>query len=144
MFSWNNFSINTRIGRIRYIAMNLLVLVVLPFIFFICIYLIYLFVKAGVNFLYLTLAVFFITVFVTNTIFDIQRLHDINLSGWIVLVKFIPVVGFILPIILIFIPGDKTTNTYGDPPQPDEWSLKISLIIGIFIFIAFFLFGYKK
>jgi len=54
-----------------------------------------------------------------DTTFDIQRLHDINLSGWIVLVKFIPVVGFILPIILIFIPGDKTTNTYGDPPQPD-------------------------
>lgn len=47
----------------------------------------------------------------------VRRLHDINKSGWLLLLAFIPVVGGIILIILWAKQGDATENQYGPVPQ---------------------------
>lgn len=46
-----------------------------------------------------------------------RRLHDINKSGWLLLLAFIPVVGIILLIYWWAQPGDATENQYGPVPE---------------------------
>ena len=45
-----------------------------------------------------------------------KRLHDIGQSGFFVLLYFVPVVGGLLPLFLLFWPGNKGINKYGHPP----------------------------
>lgn len=42
-----------------------------------------------------------------------KRLHDINLSGWMILLLFIPVVNIIMGLIIVFFPGKDGINKYG-------------------------------
>ena len=50
-----------------------------------------------------------------------RRLHDINKSGWYLLLSFIPVVGAIILIIWWATEGDPTENQYGPvPTTPTE------------------------
>ena len=47
----------------------------------------------------------------------VRRLHDINKSGWLLLLGLIPVVGWIILIIWWAKEGDSTENQYGPVPQ---------------------------
>lgn len=47
----------------------------------------------------------------------IRRLHDANYSGWLSMVVFIPVIGWIILFIILLIPGSKTENQYGQNPK---------------------------
>tara|TARA_Y100001954_G_scaffold205010_1_gene226732 strand:+ start:916 stop:1293 length:378 start_codon:yes stop_codon:yes gene_type:complete len=48
---------------------------------------------------------------------DIRRLHDLNFSGWWVLLTTIPYLGMILFIPFIFLKGTKGSNKYGEEPK---------------------------
>ena len=45
-----------------------------------------------------------------------RRLHDINKSGWFLLLGFIPVIGTIILIVWAVKKGDEGSNEYGEPP----------------------------
>jgi uncharacterized membrane protein YhaH (DUF805 family) len=47
---------------------------------------------------------------------SIRRLHDINKSGWWILIFIIPIVGFVLWLIWFTREGDAGENNYGPPP----------------------------
>ena len=47
----------------------------------------------------------------------VRRLHDINKSGWNILIGLIPLVGSIILIVWAFTDGDRFTNQYGDDPK---------------------------
>ena len=47
----------------------------------------------------------------------IKRLHDINMSGWMVLIGLIPVLSAILSFCLLIFSGSKEENKYGVPPH---------------------------
>lgn len=47
----------------------------------------------------------------------VRRLHDTEKTGWWVLASIIPLVGPILLIILLALPGDQYENRYGYPPM---------------------------
>ena len=47
----------------------------------------------------------------------IKRLHDINLSGWYGLINFIPYLGILFGLVVIFIDGSKGENNYGPDPK---------------------------
>ena len=49
----------------------------------------------------------------------VRRLHDMDRSGWTVLVALIPLVGPILLLALLAMPGSGEPNRYG-PPEPAE------------------------
>lgn len=47
---------------------------------------------------------------------DVRRLHDINRSGWWLLLCIIPVIGWIILLIWAIQPGDEAANDYGEVP----------------------------
>jgi len=60
-----------------------------------------------------------LAIIVPGIALSIRRMHDINKSGFWILVAFIPLIGWIWLIILAVQEGTKGSNTYGpDPKQP--------------------------
>lgn len=47
----------------------------------------------------------------------VRRLHDINKSGWFILLSFIPIIGWILMIVWLLTKGDEGVNKYGPNPK---------------------------
>jgi len=45
----------------------------------------------------------------------VRRLHDVNLSGWLTLLVFVPFVNLLLFLYLLFAPGTEGPNKYGNP-----------------------------
>ena len=64
--------------------------------------------------LYIAYALF---VLVPGIAVAVRRLHDIGKSGWMYLVAFIPIAGFILLLILFIKEGDQGNNSYGEDPK---------------------------
>ncbi|MFJ4144723.1 DUF805 domain-containing protein [Pseudomonas sp. NPDC089734] len=58
-----------------------------------------------------------VAMFMTNLSLSIRRLHDINLSGWFVLIGLVPIVGPLFQISLLFLPGTDGVNDYGPAPH---------------------------
>ncbi len=46
-----------------------------------------------------------------------RRLHDLNLSGWWQLLRFIPSLGTLVTIIFMLLPGQVGENRFGPEPQ---------------------------
>ncbi|TDO84024.1 uncharacterized membrane protein YhaH (DUF805 family) [Flavobacterium chryseum] len=47
----------------------------------------------------------------------VRRLHDVNKSGWFYFIAFVPLVGGIWLLVLLFTEGDRGTNQYGPDPK---------------------------
>ncbi|MEL7208232.1 MAG: DUF805 domain-containing protein [Actinomycetota bacterium] len=45
----------------------------------------------------------------------IRRLHDLNMTGWLVLVMLIPIIGSLFQLFLLLAPGSPSDNRYGPP-----------------------------
>lgn len=135
----NYFSIEGRIGRVRYLgwsmAMTLLALPIMA-------------VFAGVSALstilggllviLLAIGMVVISVFIGG-----KRLHDIGWSAWLWLLLLVPVVGSVFALLMLVLPGTPGANRYGPPPPPNSkgvvvlaWSMLLVPIIGIIAAIA--------
>jgi uncharacterized membrane protein YhaH (DUF805 family) len=68
--------------------------------------------------------------FVIYVIFGIRRLHDINKSGWLMLLLIIPLVNLIFMIYLLLARGTDGANRFG-PVRPTPGWEKILGYIGI-------------
>ncbi len=55
-------------------------------------------------------------VFLPQLGLDVRRLHDINRSGWWLLVACVPVIGWILLLVWALQKGDEGANDYGEAP----------------------------
>lgn len=53
---------------------------------------------------------------VANAVLNVYRLHDLDWTGWLFLVAFIPYVNIIFLLILLFAPGKHGPNKYGPDP----------------------------
>lgn len=53
-----------------------------------------------------------------------KRLHDLNKSGWLSLLVFVPLANAILGIVLLFKPGSREINSYGEPPRGYKFMLQ--------------------
>ena len=66
-------------------------------------------------------SIILIIVFLASIIFDIslhiRRFHDQNMSGWMSLLFFVPLVNFVLILFLLFAKGTKGVNKYGEEPS---------------------------
>jgi len=56
-----------------------------------------------------------------NILIGIQRSHDMNWSGWTIVLTIIPLVG----LVWLFKSGTKGPNDYGNPPPPNTTGVKI-------------------
>jgi uncharacterized membrane protein YhaH (DUF805 family) len=70
---------------------------------------------SGIAWLVLVVVVWLCNVFYSIS-FAIRRLHDHGRNGWWMLLMYVPVVGLLMVIYLLF-PGDKYDNEYGPVTQ---------------------------
>ncbi len=47
----------------------------------------------------------------------VKRLHDVDKSGWLILLLFIPIVGFVFGLYLLFADGTVGPNQFGPDPK---------------------------
>jgi uncharacterized membrane protein YhaH (DUF805 family) len=45
-----------------------------------------------------------------------QRCRDFGWTGWAILLTLVPVVGWLFPFVMLFLPGDSGPNRYGSDP----------------------------
>ena len=67
----------------------------------------------------------------------IQRLHDLNQSGWWALLMFVPLLNLALLIYLLFFPGTKGSNRYGSPVKRNSTGVIVAFLISVFLGIAY-------
>ncbi|MGB9428879.1 MAG: DUF805 domain-containing protein [Gammaproteobacteria bacterium] len=128
------FSLGGRIGRLRYLAygVGVVLLTVVPVIVGYVLVL-HGFHALGVALLFICYAF----AFVMDVIIPIRRLHDADLSGWWYLLMFVPLVNLGLILYLIFKPGTDSDNRFGAPPPPNSsW-----VIAGVWTYPALFILG---
>ena len=73
----------------------------------------------------------------------VLRCHDFDWRGWWVLVMLVPYVGALFSLLLLFFPGSRESNTYGDRPASASWlgTLAALLVMGGSYFGAFMVFA---
>jgi uncharacterized membrane protein YhaH (DUF805 family) len=68
---------------------------------------------------------------VCSALFLIKRAHDMDWSGWTVLIGLIPLVG----LIFVFKRGSPGANRYGLPPPPNTLGVKILAMVFPFVVV---------
>lgn len=67
--------------------------------------------------------------------YSVQRLHDMGLTGWLVLLSFVPVIGGLVWFWLLVWPGNKESNEYG-PPSPPNSTLHQVIALGLIVLMV--------
>lgn len=133
------FTTDGRIGRLRYLAWSMvLMLACLPLFGIAAGFFAVSEILGG-----LLIAVVGIAVAVVGIMFGVQRLHDIGWSGWLLLVTLVPVVGGVFSLLMFIIPGSTAANRFGPPPPPNSTAVKVlaalwlaAIVLGIVAAIA--------
>lgn len=58
-----------------------------------------------------------LAIVIPNLAVTVRRLHDIGKSGWMILVAFIPLIGFFWLLILLAADSEREGNKYGPNPK---------------------------
>jgi len=70
----------------------------------------------GIVIVGLLMLVFVLGSFIPGLAVQVRRLHDQNISGWLVLINFIPYLGALVMLVLMCIKGTNGPNDYGPDP----------------------------
>lgn len=138
------FSVEGRIGRLRYLAWSMVLsLVTLPIVSVFALIGLGLVSADSTTGLIIggLLAFFLFLAFaIVGILFSIQRLHDIGWSGWLWLLTLVPFVGSFFPLVIMVVPGNTGANRYGPPPPPNSTAVKVLCSLWI-VFIGVFFVG---
>ena len=63
------------------------------------------------------LVIFYLAMFIPLLAVQVRRFHDQDLSGWLVLLGFIPYVGGLIIFVFMCIDGTPGTNRFGPDPK---------------------------
>ncbi|WP_445180721.1 DUF805 domain-containing protein [Pseudomonas sp. McL0111] len=133
------FSVEGRIGRLRFLAWTMVLsLVGIPVVGIFA--LIGLGLVSGDSTTGLIIGgifafFLFIAFVIVSILFSVQRLHDIGWSGWLWLLNLVPFVGTFFPFVIMIVPGNSGANRYGPPPPPNSTAVKVLCSLWI-VFIA--------
>ena len=123
------FDLKSRIGRLRYLAygLGLTLLAIVP-----CIIATML-MAASAALGMLIFGLIYIGFIVMSIGFGVRRLHDLDKSGWWMLLMIVPLVNLGLAIYLLFFSGTVGDNRFGPQPPPNStW-----VIVGAWTYVAF-------
>ncbi|VVO34506.1 DUF805 domain-containing protein [Pseudomonas fluorescens] len=138
------FSFEGRIGRLRYLAWTMvLMLVTLGIGAVLGVFGLALISTDSSAGLILASLLAFILIVVLGFVsiqFSVQRLHDIGWSGWLWLLTLVPFVGSFFPFVMMIMPGNNTANRYGAPPPPNSAAVKVLSALWL-VFVAILLIG---
>jgi len=127
----NIFSFKGRIGRLRYIAygfgFGLLGMLLMGSIMGVAA------VSLGETAQMVAIGIVYFLGIVSMTylaiIFAVQRLHDLDQSGWLCLLLFVPLVGAIFTLYLWFAPGTRSANRFGNPPIANSGGVIATVVL---------------
>jgi len=132
-------SVSGRIGRLRYLAYGTLLTVVTLLIIGIAVSLMPS-LSSGLlaNSIDTGAVVLLIALYLPLIIFSIilmkRRLNDLDRSGWWQLLVYLPIIGLILAIYILFWPGTDGSNSYGPKPVKNSTAIIIGgLLLPILI-----------
>src|SRR5262245_10959445 len=81
----------------------------------------------------------YIALIVLQVLLTIQRAHDMNVTGWLWLISFIPLAG----LVFLLVPGTRGENNYGKQPPPNTTGavvlaciLPLIMVVGIVAAVA--------
>ncbi|MCB2256381.1 DUF805 domain-containing protein [Pseudomonas chlororaphis] len=132
-------SVDGRIGRLRYLAWTLTLILVTTLAGG--------FLTAALvgNGLQVTGMIFLAGVALLfaylNITISVQRLHDLGWSGWLWLLNLLPFVYAIFPLVLAALPGNTGANRYGAPPPPNSSGVKVLAVLWIIVLLLSFIVG---
>lgn len=128
------FSPSSRINRLRYWAHGML----FAFIFYAVIAVGLVFMQVVSQVLgWVVIAAGYIALIAFSFIVMIQRLHDLNKSGWMSLLALVPLANIYLIVLLIFFKGTPGRNDYGLQTPPNKtWHWIVALTLPIIFFIG--------
>ena len=136
------FTFAGRIGRLRYLAWTMALMLVLMGVAGV-------FVSIGLSLIALTSTVglvigglvgtaLCIAFIVISIQISVQRLHDLGWSGWLYLLTLVPFVGGLFPILLAVLPGNTAANQYGAPPPANSTAVKVLCALWlVFVTVVF-------
>jgi uncharacterized membrane protein YhaH (DUF805 family) len=123
------FTTNGRIGRLRYLAWSLSLILLMTGGF----------ILAAIGYA-ITPAIGFvlggvglIAAMVVGVQIGVQRLHDIGWSGWLYLLALVPYLGSVFSLVIMLIPGSAGANRFGAPPPENTRAVKI--LAGLWILV---------
>ena len=61
--------------------------------------------------------IYALAILIPSIAVSVRRLHDIDKTGWWILIGFIPLIGTIILLIFAFLPGTAGDNKYGADPK---------------------------
>lgn len=115
------FTVQGRIGRLRYLAWSMVLMFVALIMFAVCMTLMSMSLITGG--LFGTVA--FVVFLVVSIQIGAQRLHDAGWSAWLLLLNLVPFVGSVFPFLMMAVPGNTGPNQYGAPQPPNSKGVKI-------------------
>jgi uncharacterized membrane protein YhaH (DUF805 family) len=115
------FTVQGRIGRLRYLAWSMMLMFVALIMFAVCMTLMSMSLITGGLFG----AVAFVVFLVVSIQIGAQRLHDAGWSAWLLLLNLVPFVGSVFPFLMMAVPGNTGPNQYGAPQPPNSKGVKI-------------------
>lgn len=123
------FSINGRIGRLRYLAYSwiyaFLSLIVIGLAFGLLV---------AINRDLIGLALLaYVPVVAVSLIPAIRRCNDLNKSGWLSLLSLVPIVNIGFAIWVLFFPGDADANNFGPAPAKNSNWMWLLILVPVFI-----------
>ncbi len=60
---------------------------------------------------------FYLATFLPSLAVMIRRLHDVGLTGWLVLIALFPYLGSLALLVMMLLPTEATVNKHGAPPK---------------------------
>jgi len=123
------FSIEGRIGRLRYLAWSLMLILGALALFGV----------ASMGFAIseivgaVSIALVGIGMAVVSVQIGVQRLHDIGWSGWLWLINLVPIVGGVFALLMLVIPGTTGANRYGPPAPPNSRAVKVLALLWLLV-----------
>ncbi|MDA7087720.1 DUF805 domain-containing protein [Pseudomonas sp. SA3-5] len=123
------FSIEGRIGRLRYLAWSLMLLLGALALFGLASIGMAISPLVGV----ILMALVGIGIVVVSVQISVQRLHDIGWSGWLWLLNMVPIVGGVFALVILVIPGTTGANRYGPPAPPNSRAVKVLALLWLLV-----------
>lgn len=133
------FSSDCRIGRIRYLANIFLASLAFYSALFLGVFIL----RSNQMLVGVLTIILMVMLLCVTWIFMVQRLHDLNRSGWISLLMTVPIVNAFFGFYLMLWPGNQSSNNYGaKPPAPKKIHWVLACILPIAMVLIFALLAY--
>lgn len=131
------FSMKGRLGRLRYLAYGFGIALVGQL-------LLVLMGGAGAalqtetssTFSLIGIGVVYIAMIIVSIMLAVQRLHDLDKTGWLYLLILVPLLNIFFGLYMLFAPGSQGNNRYGNPPPPNSTGVVIAAWLVIILLVG--------